>query len=232
MHNPIRCLAIDERESLLLTSTKSAVKIFSLNSHPIKQLSSYIGHSSAPFCASFMRSGMQVATCDGSVNLWDIETRKTLAVLESSIEKGSYTYMQSIPPRLGITPGLGAFGDNQLLTCLGSSICHYDFRLQAKATLKCVSDWVMPPLPIAYSHFSSNTVDQVQLSCAAVSDFYIFAGSTSGGMWAVDRRMGRVLNSWQAHEGPVVKVRPPTNIHLFSYFAEVCIFLLPLLLYS
>jgi hypothetical protein len=203
---PIRLMAVDTAETLLLTSSKSGVKIFALNTHPLKQVGHYNGHATAPFCAAFMRSGLYAATCDGSVHLWDIEHGKTLASLEPHSERGPYSFLEALSPRFGVTPTVNPYGDDQLLTCQGSALLHYDFRVHARNVLRPVSEWVMPPLPVTYSNFSSNAALPVHLTCAAANEQLMLAGSASGGLWAVDRRMGRVLSSWLAHDGPVVKV--------------------------
>lgn len=204
--NPIRCMCVDPTEALLLTSSKVGVKVMSLNSQPVKQTLAYRSHTTAPFAMSFMRSGVHVASCDGSIHVWDLEKQHMLAFLPISPDRGGFTALEVVSPRLGVTPSLGGYGDNQLVTTVGNMVNHYDFRAgSAKSACKSISEWTLPPVPV-YSHFSSSSVDAVQLSSVAVQDNYIFAGSASGCLWGLDRRMGKVLNSWHAHEGPVVKV--------------------------
>jgi hypothetical protein len=70
-----------------------------------------------------------------------------------------------------------------------------------------LSEWNIPPLPIVQSNFiSSNISEPLQLTCACSNDSYIFVGSQGGGLWILDIKTGKVLNSWQAHDGPILKV--------------------------
>eukprot|EP01035_Chromulina_nebulosa_P018034 gene18034-23676_t len=104
----------------------------------------------------------------------------TLFTLGNSSGLG-FTSVSVIPSKFGITPGIAPYGDDQLVTSsLGINshiIGHYDFRLPS--TMKPVSE---------------------------CSENYLYAGSNSGGLYALDRRMGRVLSSWQGHDSTVLKI--------------------------
>lgn len=80
----IGCVAVNTVESLLLSTSRSGVKLWSLNSQPLRLVSSYNHHSYIPFCADFLRDGSCVMTCDGSISIWDVETQKTLVVMGHS----------------------------------------------------------------------------------------------------------------------------------------------------
>jgi hypothetical protein len=232
----IKTLAVNSTESLLLSSSKSGVKIWSLNSHPIRLLSNYDKFKSydkntpyPPFCAGFMRNNLHAATCDGNINVWDIEYCKTLAFLGGSFQrnrdiqnnyspsenKGIYSFMSVISPRVGITPSVGAYGDNQILTCSGMKLGFFDFRCsKSQCSLKGVSEWTMNPLAIPVSTFGSSTIVEPTLTYATTSENYVCAGSSTGGMWVVDRRMGNVLQSWQASDSAILKIGVLSDHHI------------------
>jgi hypothetical protein len=214
----IRCMAVNPIESMLLTCSRTGVRLWSLTSHPLLHVSSYTHHSSPPFAAGFLRCGSSAATCDGNIHIWDIETRHTISFLSAATaagynpgEKGSgFTSMSIIAPRDGIMPSMGAYGDDQLITTMGATLSYHDLRLSSSGRgIMPVADWIIPQLPAPQGNFISSTLEPLQLTCAASHDNYLFTGSTGGGLWIIDRRMGKVLTSWQAHEGPVLKVNFP-----------------------
>ena len=125
------------------------------------------------------------------------------------MEKGAgFSSMSIIQPRDGIMPSMGAFGDDQLVTTLGATLSYHDLRIGGGGRgIVPVADWIIPPLPAPQGNFiTTTTLEPLQLTCAASHDNYLYTGSSGGGLWIVDRRMGKVLTSWQAHEGPVLKV--------------------------
>lgn len=211
----IRCMAVNPIESMLLTCSRTGVRLWSLTSHPLVHVSSYTHHSSPPFAAGFLRCGTNAATCDGNIHIWDVETRHTISFLSAATaagyntqEKGTgFSSMSIIQPRDGIMPSMGAYGDDQLITTLGATLSYHDLRLNVSGRgIIPVADWIIPQLPAPQGSFISSTTEPLQLTCAASHDNYLFTGSSGGGLWIIDRRMGKVLTSWQAHDGPILKV--------------------------
>jgi len=111
----VRAMSVNHSESLLLTSSKSGINLWGLSCHPVKPLGSYSRHSFPAFRMAFMRCGSQVASCDGSVNIWDLETSTTIGYMTPTKGKGPFIHMDVISPRAGVTPGLVSYGDNQVL---------------------------------------------------------------------------------------------------------------------
>ena len=221
----IKCMIANPVESLLLTCSRTGVRLWSLTSHPLVQVSSYMHHSSAPFCAGFLRCGTHAATCDGNIHIWDIESRHTIGYLSGSSSSSSgtsggatssgnssggagsgFSSMSIIPPRYGVSPTMGVFGDDQLLTTMGSVINYYDVRSNCGKAMNPVAEWVIPQLPPQAGNFITGSAEPLQLTCAASHGHYVFAGSAGGGLWVIDRRMGKVLTSWLAHDGAIIKV--------------------------
>jgi hypothetical protein len=155
----------------------------------------------------FMKSGSAIASCDGNVNIWDIEKKDTLAFLNAP-EK-PFSHMHVVSSKSGINCSLGIGGDDQIVTCSGSTLSYYDFRSISPRSLKGIAEWTMPLLPGVSSHFSLSNQEAPTLTCASTDDLYTYAGSSWGTVYVVDKRMGRILSSWQCsdhNQGAVVKI--------------------------
>jgi hypothetical protein len=74
----IKSLKVNSSESILLSSSKSGVNIWGLSCHPIRNLGTYSRHSFSAFSMDFLNNGSQVASCDGNINVWDLETKTTI----------------------------------------------------------------------------------------------------------------------------------------------------------
>jgi WD40 repeat protein len=74
----VRSLCVNETESLFLTSSKAGIKVWGLSCNPIQCFGSYTRHSFSPFRMCFLRSSSQVASSDGNINVWDLETQTTI----------------------------------------------------------------------------------------------------------------------------------------------------------
>jgi len=209
--NPITSMMVNSIESLLVTGSKSGVRLWSLNSYPIRQVSKYSMHSSSPFCMGFLKNGTHIASCDGNINIWDIEKKDTVAFL-SAPEKG-FTHMHVASCRSGINCGLGICGDDQIVTCSGSTVSFYDFRFHSPKRLKGIAEWNLP-LPGTSNHFSLSNQEVPTLTCATTSDLYTFVGSSWGAVFVLDKRVGKIISTWQCtdqNQGAVVKVEQLTN---------------------
>lgn len=117
----IRYIAVNPTESLLLSCSRAGTKLWSLNSHPIQHVSTFYNSSnSTPFVASFLRSGTHIATCDGCVNIWDVEKSRVVAYIGGSPLQSPFHSMFTTSSRHALSPGIQPLGDDQLLT----SKCH------------------------------------------------------------------------------------------------------------
>lgn len=226
----IRCMVANPSESLLMTCSRTGVRLWSLTSHPLLHISSYTRHSMPPFQAAFLRDGQHAITCDGTVHLWDIESRHRLDLItpshitNSSVDSKTnmFTSMSVVSSKFGINPSLGDIGDEQLITTMQDGMYFYDVRCnhQTHHSLLPVAHWTLPQIPPPQGNFITSSVEPLQLTCAASHEHYAYAGSSSGGLWVLDRRMGRVLQSWQAHDGPILKVctPPPPPAHCIASY--------------
>lgn len=213
----VTLLLANQTESILMGGAKDGmIKIWSLSAHPVRQLSGYREHTSSILCANFMRNGSHVASCDGHIHIWDIETTKTLAAIQFSFsQEEKFNHISVVSARRGIAPDMGVHGDDQIAACSGSVITHYDVRMKNGSALKPISEWRMPlvsPLSI------SATEGPLQLTCSESHEEYVCTGSSTGCLWVIDRRTGRPTHMWQAHDGPIIKVSSPlVKIYLILY---------------
>jgi hypothetical protein len=213
--SPVTNMIVNQTESLLIGGSKSGmIKIYSLNSHPVCKVGIYNVHSSPIVSTSFTRNGAHVASCDGSIYVWDIETSKTLA-RHVRFDQLKYTHSSAVSPRNGILSDIGVHGDDQIVACAGCTLAHFDFRVSTMHSLRPLSEWMLQQPTI--SNFNNSTVsnnEQCVLSCTASHELYTCVGSLTGMIWILDRRTGRTLFCCQAHDGPIIKVLyTTTTIH-------------------
>jgi len=91
---------------------------------------------------------------------------------------------------------------------------------------EAMAEWTIPAQPpvVQTNYISSPTTEPLLLTAAACQDNYVVTGrqqtvntftrsfiflatgSSSGCLWIIDKRMGKVLNAWNALEGPILKV--------------------------
>jgi hypothetical protein len=229
----IRCMITNPNETLLMTCSKTGVRLFSLSTHPILHVSSYTGHPTPPFNAAFLRDGQNAMTCDGSIHLWNIESRQALAII-SPIDKHTaslgYSSVSVIPSKFGIHPTIDSIGDEQLLATIADTVSYFDIRCNHLKPLNRVAEWILPQIPPPQGNFISSTVEPLQLTCAYSHDNYVYAGSVTGGLFILDRRMGKLLNSWQAHDSPILKVTliscflTGSNVFFFLHLSPLSLF--------
>jgi hypothetical protein len=109
-NNSIAAMICNSTESILVTSSISGVRTWSLNNHPLTVVSKYTTRqitSNPPQNLGFLRCGTQLASCNSSaINIWDIETNQTLECLKPASESSYYSHMKVISPRYGVTPTL------------------------------------------------------------------------------------------------------------------------------
>lgn len=259
----IRCMAVNSAESLLLTSSRSGVKLWSLTAQPTRCVATYNHHHYVPFCANYLRCGAHMVTCDGSISVWDVETQKTLVYMGTAtgsigggllnvgqhgssgvgtggaalpavsvignensnnicsnnvLERCCFSHIQAVSPKMGVSPALAPHGDDQLLGCYSMNLAFFDFRQHSHKPLRSVAEWRLPSQTVSSgSGFNISSSSSMQhssggsgvasfLTCTASQDNYVIAGSSSGHLYVVDRRSGRLLAETWAHEGSVVKV--------------------------
>jgi hypothetical protein len=212
----IRCMVSNPAETLLMTCSRSGVRIWSLTSHPLSFICNYTSHNTPPFQGAFVRDGQHAVTCDGAIHLWDIEYHHPLSMITNTDKSNGFSSFHMIPSKIGVHASIDGMGDEQLIATVQDSICYYDVRCSHQRSLYKVADWVLPPIPPQPGTLYNSAIEPLHLSCATSNEHYVYAGSLTGGIWVLDRRMGRVLHSWQAHDGPVLKVRVVSFVDDFA----------------
>jgi len=229
-NNSIAAMICNSTESILVTSSISGVRTWSLNNHPLTVVSKYTTRqitSNPPQNLGFLRCGTQLASCNSSaINIWDIETNQTLECLKPASESSYYSHMKVISPRYGVTPTLDSYGDDQLFACYGNTLSCHDFRSHSIRKLTPACEWNVPSnIPVVHSTSfittSSNTnTEKVTITCTNSNENYIFAGSNYGTIWILDRRMGRILSTIQTYDSNSSSNKDIINISVLS---DTCI---------
>ncbi len=228
VNNSIVAMICNSTESILVTSSISGVRTWSLNNHPLTVVNKYTTRqvtSNPPQNLGFLRCGTQLASCNSNaINIWDIETNQTLECLKPAIENSYFSYMKVISPRYGVTPTLDSYGDDQIIACCGNTLSCHDFRAHTVRKLTPACEWNVPSsIPIAHStsFITSNTnTEKVTITCTNSNENYIFAGSNYGTVWILDRRMGRILSTIQTFDSNNSSNKDIVNISVLS---DTCI---------
>ena len=134
----VNIMLTDPTERFLVAGTKDGeMKVWSLMSNPVVELMKYSAHQAGVFSAGFLKSGTHVASCDGTIRIWDIETGMTIADMQRShSELDIFNHLQVVSPRVGVGQG-----DDQLMTCAGAVLAHYDVRVGYMSSLNPISEW-------------------------------------------------------------------------------------------
>ena len=139
----VNIMLADPTERFLVAGAKDGeMKVWSLMSYPVVELMKYSAHRAGVYSAGFLKSGTHVASCDGTIRIWDIETGMTIADLQRShSELDVFSHLQVVSPRLGVGSDMSKHGDDQLTTCSGAVLAHYDIRIGYLSTLNPISEW-------------------------------------------------------------------------------------------
>jgi WD40 repeat protein len=150
----VSILLADPTERFLIAGTKDGeMKVWGLMSNPVVELMKYSAHQSGVYAAGFLKSGTHVASCDGSIRIWDIQTGMTIADLQRShSELDVFSHLHVVSPRLGVGSDMSKRGDDQLMTCAGAVLAHYDIRVGYMCSLNPISEWKL------YTNFSSSKI--------------------------------------------------------------------------
>lgn len=228
VNNSIVAMICNSTESILVTSSISGVRTWSLNNHPLTVVNKYTTRqitSNPPQNLGFLRCGTQLASCNSNaINIWDIETNQTLECLKPAIENSHFSFMKVISPRYGVTPTLDAYGDDQIIACCGNTLSCHDFRAHSVRKLTPACEWNVPSsTPVAHSTSfitSNSNTEKVTITCTNSNENYIFAGSNYGTIWILDRRMGRILSTIQTFDFNNSSNKDIINISVLS---DTCI---------
>ncbi|XAR49747.1 hypothetical protein NMG60_11033036 [Bertholletia excelsa] len=244
-HGTIRSIAVCQDECTVLTAGvgpgfKGTVQKWELSR--IDCTSGYYGHEEVVNDICVLSSHERVASCDGTVHVWNSQTGKPLSIFAessaNSVHVGSpstsaskmttdqLNMMNLNPISSGI---LSSTFDGSLYTCMhqlgffdrlvvgtgNGSLRFIDVHQGQKLHL-WRSDPSESSFPSLISSICSCGSEKMQADGAAVSPSWIGAGLSSGVCRLLDVRSGNVIVSWKAHDGYVTKLAAPEEHLLVS----------------
>ena len=143
------------------------------------------------------------------------------------LDRCCFSYLQgTLSPKLGMPPGMNSHGDDQLLCCYNMSLAYFDFRQGGGSkALRSVAEWKLPSNMSGTNSLTGNIsgAGSLYLTCSTSYEDVVVVGSSSGGIYVVDRRSGKLLCDVQAHDSAVVKVNlynyAEYNVFMYYYLA-------------
>lgn len=220
----IRCVSVHDNERLFLSGSKdSTVKCWDLLSEGSSR-QTYTGHRQGVTHAEFVDRGNLVASCDGSLHVWELERGTKLAIMDAA----------AVSPYAGASAASGATRDTNVspfFTCFtshqdgrvlvcGTSISTVTFS-DLRAGEDVVCEWFLPSASFNASgpNGSISASTSLTSSSGAGSPYprsislglmdqnMMVVGQTSGHITVIDVRSGLLLHHWRAHDAPVTALR-------------------------
>ncbi|PON68424.1 Regulatory associated protein of TOR [Parasponia andersonii] len=241
----IRSLAVCQDECTVFTAGigpgfKGTVQRWELTR--VNSLSSYYGHEEVVNDICILSSTGRVASCDGTIHVWNSRTGKlTYLFAESSSDSAQLASHLSSASKINpeqanminsstLSGGLltNAF-DGSLYTCMHQR--EFDDKLivgTGNGSLRFIDvargqklhlwrgEYAESGFPSLVSSICSCGSDKSKTDGASASPSWIAAGLSSGQCRLFDARSGNVIASWRAHEGYVTKLAAPEEHLLVS----------------
>ncbi|GAB4859035.1 hypothetical protein Ancab_010503 [Ancistrocladus abbreviatus] len=233
-HGALRSLAVGEDECTVFTAGvgpgfRGTVQKWDLSS--VDCVSGYYGHDEFVNDICVLPSSGRVASCDGTVHVWNGQTGKLISIIaESSVPWAHNTSplssalkVNSEQPSMlnsnSLSSGIltGAF-DGSLYTCMhflelveklvvgtGNGSLRFIDVAHGEKLHFWKSESVEYGFPSLVSAICSCGSDKVQ-SGRASAPSWIAAALSSGSCRLLDARSGNVVASWRAHDGYITKI--------------------------
>ncbi|XP_030496842.2 protein GFS12 isoform X1 [Cannabis sativa] len=235
----IRSLAVCRDESMVFTAGigagfKGTVQKWELTR--VNSLSSYYGHEEVVNDICILSSTGRVASCDGTIHVWNSCTGKLIYLFAESSDSTHHpshiSSFSKINPEQAnmlnsstLSGGLltNAF-DGSLYTCMHQ--IEFDDKLivgTGNGSLRFIDVarglklhlWRGEYLESGFSSLVSSICscgsDKMRMDGASPSPSWIATGLSSGHCRLFDARSGNVIASWKAHDGYVTKVAAPED---------------------
>jgi WD40 repeat protein len=177
--NTIKSVAVHETtERVFLSASRdNTVKCWDLLMDASRQ--TYTGHRSAVSCVDFVDRGSLVASCDGSIHIWELERAMRVMQVEHSSSYLTFCGHQDGRVVVGAT---------------AASITFTDLRAPLE---QC--EWILP----------NNQSGQPKALCIHTVDTNLMAvAQTNGYVTLIDMRSGLLLYNWRAHDAPIIDLKP------------------------
>ncbi|KAF7806911.1 protein GFS12 [Senna tora] len=205
-------------------------------------LSGYYGHEEVFFFYLLLSSSGRVASCDGTIHVWNSQTGKQITVFaESQVESGNLTSHISSPSKINsdqanvlnlnsLSNGiLSSTFDSSLYTCMhllesaeilvvgtGNGSLRFIDVAQGQKLHIWRGESKESSFPSLVSAICSSGADKVQAGGFSTLPSLIAAGLSSGHCKLFDAKSGNVVASWRAHDGYVTKLAAPEDHLLIS----------------
>lgn len=240
----LRYLAVCPDESTVFTAGigagfKGTVQKWELTR--INCVSGYYGHEEVVNNICVLSSSGRVASCDGTIHVWNSRTGKLISVFsEPSVDSAHMASPPSSSSRVNVDQGnmlssnsmssgilTGAF-DGNLYTCMhqtgfgetlvvgtGNGSLRFIDVVRGQKLHLWKGDSMESGFPSIVSTICSCGSDKMQPDGAS-SPSWIAAGMSSGQCRLFDARSGNVIASWRAHDGYMTKLAAPEDHLLVS----------------
>ncbi|KAK7270556.1 hypothetical protein RIF29_23782 [Crotalaria pallida] len=244
-HGAVRSLAVDQDECTVFSAGigqgyKGTVQKWELSR--ANCLSGYYGHEEVVNDICILSSSGRVASCDGTVHIWNSQTGKQISVFAetqsesvhpishpSSVSKVNSDQANMLNLNALSNGILSSAFDSNLYTCMhlldsaetlvvGTGNGSLRFINVARGQKLHIwrgesSESTFPSLISAICSYDSN-----KLQAGGISTFpsLIATGLSSGHCKLFDTKSGNIISSWRAHDGYVTKLVAPEEHLLIS----------------
>ncbi|KAG4998317.1 hypothetical protein JHK84_029345 [Glycine max] len=244
-HGAVRSLAVNQDECTVFTAGigqgyKGTVQKWELSR--TNCLSGYHGHEEVVNDICILSSSGRVASCDGTIHIWNSQTGKQILVFaESQTESGHPTSHPSSSSKINsdqanvlnlntLSSGiLSSAFDSSLYTCMhllnsaetlvvgtgNGSLRFFDVARGQKLHI-WRGESTESSFPSLISAICSTGSDKMQAGGISTFPSFIAAGLSSGHCKLFDAKSGNVISSWRAHDGYVTKLAAPEEHLLVS----------------
>lgn len=244
-HGAVRSLAVHQDESTVYTAGigqgyKGTVMKWELSR--TNCLSGYYGHEEVVNDICILSSSGRVASCDGTIHIWDSQTGKQISVFaESETESGHPTNHSASVPKITSDQAnvlnLNTLSNGMLSSAFDSSLYTCMHLLDSAETLVVgTGNGSLRFIDVArgqklhiwrgesnessfhslISAVCSSGSSKAQAGGISTSPSLIATGQSSGHCKLFDAKSGNVVASWRAHDGYVTKLASPEEHLLIS----------------
>ncbi|KAL5849039.1 hypothetical protein ACOSQ4_007052 [Xanthoceras sorbifolium] len=244
-HGALRSLAVCQDECTVFTAGigpgfKGTIQKWELTR--MNCVSGYYGHEEVVNDICVLTSSGRIASCDGTVHVWNSQTGKLLSLIAepsfdsthlasplssaSKINADQASMLNSNTLSSGI---LTSAFDGSLYTCLhhleylemlvvgtGNGYLRFIDIAQGRKLHLWRGESTESGFASLVSAICSCGSDKMQASGASASPSWIASGLSSGQCRLFDVRSGNVIASWKAHDGYVTKLAAPEDHLLLS----------------
>ncbi|XP_021756984.1 protein GFS12-like isoform X2 [Chenopodium quinoa] len=240
-HGALRSLAVDQDECTVFTAGvgpgfKGMVQRWDLST--VDCVSGYYGHEEVVNDICILPYSGRVASCDGTIHVWNSQTGKAITLISESsatmtqtsgppssamrVNTDQASMLNSYPHSGGIFTSI----DSTLYTCMhflesveklvvgtgNGSLRFIDPAVGEKLHMwnSEYADYGFPSLVSAICSCGSDKMEYTS------SHSWIAVGLGSGNCRLLDARSGNVIASWRAHDGYVTKLAAPEDHYLVS----------------